>query len=105
MTSFYGVASLTDSTRGSSISTVATAVVGVGGGAGGGVGVGMGSVGGTGVAGEAGGISGGVAFSLDTIDLAFPNNEHLLPISTFSTEQGLTVSSSRSQVCKDRWIL
>lgn len=37
-------------------------------------------------------------FSLNKVDLAFPNNEHLLPISSFSTEQGLTVPSSSSQV-------
>ncbi|CAN0409156.1 unnamed protein product, partial [Ectocarpus fasciculatus] len=36
-------------------------------------------------------------FSLSKVDLAFPNNEHLLPISSFSTEQGLTVPSSSSQ--------
>ncbi|CAN0489615.1 unnamed protein product [Discosporangium mesarthrocarpum] len=32
-------------------------------------------------------------FNTDKVDLAFPNNEHLLPISTFATEQGLTVPS------------
>ncbi|CAN0543196.1 unnamed protein product, partial [Ectocarpus sp. 12 AP-2014] len=40
---------------------------------------------------------GGMEFSLSKVDLAFPNNEHLLPISSFSTEQGLTVPSSSSQ--------
>ncbi|CAM9247735.1 unnamed protein product, partial [Ectocarpus sp. 8 AP-2014] len=40
---------------------------------------------------------GGMEFSLGKVDLAFPNNEHLLPISSFSTEQGLTVPSSSSQ--------
>eukprot|EP00752_Nemacystus_decipiens_P011001 g9775.t1 len=54
------------------------------------------SGGGGGSGGRVGGV-GGVDFSLSKVDLAFPNNEHLLPISSFSTEQGLTVPSLSSQ--------
>lgn len=95
------MALLTDSTRGGS--TAISPVSGMGGGsiAGGGS-IGGGGAG-MGIGGDSAGVSGGMAFSLDLVDLAFPNNEHLLPISTFSTEQGLTVPSSRSQV-RNRWV-
>lgn len=48
---------------------------------------------------KGGGVAGSSAYSLSKVDLAFPNNEHLLPISTFATEQGLTVPSN-SQVLR-----
>ncbi|CAM9964731.1 unnamed protein product, partial [Phaeothamnion confervicola] len=88
-------------------------VVGAGGGAGGGSGYGSSGPGGGGgnianggtatanasSSANGGGSSsggGGVllnpAWALDRVDLAFPNSEHLLPISRFATEQGLTVS-------------
>lgn len=81
--------------------SAASAVAAAGGGGGGGGGNGV-NGGGGGVAREKAGLglSGG---NLAKIDLAFPNNEHLLPISTFATEQGLTVPSSHLQVRMHVW--
>ena len=81
---------------GGGVAATAAAGIGIVGGVGGAVEAG-GSTGGGG-GGGGGGVGGGMAFSLAKVDLAFPNNEHLLPISSFSTEQGLTVPSSSSQV-------
>lgn len=74
----------------------AAAAVASGAGSGTGTGVGVDGGGGSDVAGRS-------AYSLSKIDLAFPNNEHLLPISTFSTEQGLTVPSKSQVGMEKKW--
>lgn len=79
---------------GSEVVTVASGVMG-------GVSSAAGAIVGGGAVGDTSRVAGNSTYSLSKADLAFPNNEHLLPISTFSTEQGLTVPSSHTQVRPD----